>query len=75
MERRMVPYYLGVDQVIRDDLNSNGWRRRHMIHKGKMVDVDALMMSLPKAAKRVYPVAWMGEDGTGHLYIVWKEDW
>lgn len=73
MEAHPVPYRVGADLVIQDDISRFGLRRRHIIHHRGMPDIDAQMQGVRKDAVNVHSWAWMAKDGTGHQLIVWKE--
>lgn len=70
---RVVPYSLGADRVILDDVSRLGLHRRHAVHYGGMPD-EALLLSVPKSAHHLAHWSWMDAKGIGHLYMVWREE-
>ena len=68
-----VPYRIGSDLVIQDDVSRFGLHRLHIIHYRGMPDVEAQMQGVPRNAVKVHAWVWMDEKGTGHQVIVWKE--
>lgn len=63
----------GGDRVMLDDTTRFGLRRMHIIRYGGLPDVDAWMGSLAIPKDRLVSAWAFVHDGTGHLWIVWKE--
>ncbi len=77
MSPRVMPYHLGADTVIEDDVSRYGLHQRHIIRIGAMPDVDANLQSLPRTVHFWRCWVWLGEDHRGrligHQVIAWKE--
>ncbi len=74
MQDRPVPYFMGSDQVIEEEISRFGLHRRHLIHRHGVIDCEAQMQGVPKDAHCVHSWIWTDTAGTGHQVIVWKEN-
>jgi len=73
MEGRRVPYMMGEDTVIEEEISCFGLHRRHLMHRHGMPDAGAQMQGIPKNAISVRGWTWIDEKDTGHLVLAWKE--
>ena len=63
---------VGDDLLVEDTVTRYGLRRKHIIRRGALPDVEAWKSAAPEGA-RVYWWTWKEEDDRWHLVICWKD--
>ncbi len=68
-----VPYWMGSDQVIEEEISRFGLHRRELIRRHGCPDIEMQLQGVPHGARLLHGWTWTDQRDVTHLVLAWKE--